>query len=189
MTAPETLTTTQGRQIAYHKTEGDGPCVVFLGGFKSDMAGTKAVWLEDWCRDRGRAEDMVQEALLKVYRSLGQWRGESTLSTWLVAVATNAFRSHLRRRGGEPAVPEPADRASEPEDESGEPLRERVRRAVTALPARYRDAIVLYYFHGLDVRAAAASLGCPEGTLKARLARGRRLLEPLLRAAAAMEDS
>ena len=55
MTAPETLTTTQGRQIAYHKTEGDGPCVVFLGGFKSDMAGTKAVWLEDWCRDRGRA--------------------------------------------------------------------------------------------------------------------------------------
>ena len=142
-----------------------------------------------FCRDRGRAEDMVQEALLKVYRSLGQWRGESTLSTWLVAVATNAFRSHLRRRGGEPAVPEPADRASEPEDESGEPLRERVRRAVTALPARYRDAIVLYYFHGLDVRAAAASLGCPEGTLKARLARGRRLLEPLLRAAAAMEDS
>lgn len=55
MTAPETLTTTQGRQIAYHKTEGDGPCVVFLGGFKSDMAGTKAVWLENWCRDRGRA--------------------------------------------------------------------------------------------------------------------------------------
>ncbi|AKO96224.1 MULTISPECIES: alpha/beta fold hydrolase [Marinovum] len=55
MTAPETLTTTQGRQIAYHKTGGDGPCVVFLGGFKSDMAGTKAVWLEDWCRDRGRA--------------------------------------------------------------------------------------------------------------------------------------
>lgn len=55
MTAPETLTTPQGRQIAYHKTKGDGPRVVFLGGFKSDMAGTKAVWLEDWCRDRGRA--------------------------------------------------------------------------------------------------------------------------------------
>ncbi|WP_323766270.1 alpha/beta hydrolase [Marinovum sp.] len=54
MTAPQTLTTAQGRQIAYHKTEGEGPTVVFLGGFKSDMAGTKAVWLEDWCRSRGR---------------------------------------------------------------------------------------------------------------------------------------
>lgn len=55
MTAPQTLTTAKDRQIAYHKTEGAGPTVVFLGGFKSDMAGTKAVWLEEWCRERGRA--------------------------------------------------------------------------------------------------------------------------------------
>lgn len=49
------LTTTEGRKIAYHKTEGQGPCVVFLGGFKSDMNGTKAVFLEDWAKARGRA--------------------------------------------------------------------------------------------------------------------------------------
>ncbi len=49
------LTTPEGRQIAYHKTEGKGPCVVFLGGLKSDMEGTKAVHLEAWCRDQGRA--------------------------------------------------------------------------------------------------------------------------------------
>ncbi|WP_417523526.1 alpha/beta hydrolase [Marinovum sp.] len=55
MTAPQTLTTAQNRQIAFYKTEGAGSTVVFLGGFKSDMAGTKAVWLEDWCRARGRA--------------------------------------------------------------------------------------------------------------------------------------
>ncbi len=55
MTAPQSLTTAQNRQIAHHKTAGQGPTVVFLGGFKSDMAGTKAVWLEDWCRARGRA--------------------------------------------------------------------------------------------------------------------------------------
>lgn len=57
MTAPDAatiLTTAQNRQIAYHKTEGTGPTVIFLGGFKSDMAGTKAVWLENWCRTRGR---------------------------------------------------------------------------------------------------------------------------------------
>ncbi len=51
----ETFTTPQGRRIAYHLTAGDGPAVVFLGGFKSDMQGTKAVYLEDWARARGRA--------------------------------------------------------------------------------------------------------------------------------------
>ena len=47
--------TPQGREIAYHQTSGGGPTVVFLGGFKSDMAGTKAVFLEDWARDSRRA--------------------------------------------------------------------------------------------------------------------------------------
>ncbi len=51
----ETFTTPQGRRIAYHLTAGDGPAVVFLGGFKSDMQGTKAVYLEDWARAQGRA--------------------------------------------------------------------------------------------------------------------------------------
>jgi len=47
--------TPQGRKIAYHLTDGTGPAVVFLGGFKSDMGGTKAVHLEKWARDSGRA--------------------------------------------------------------------------------------------------------------------------------------
>jgi pimeloyl-ACP methyl ester carboxylesterase len=47
--------TPQGRKIAYHLTDGTGPAVVFLGGFKSDMGGTKAVYLEEWARDSGRA--------------------------------------------------------------------------------------------------------------------------------------
>lgn len=49
------LETAQGRRIAYHKTEGQGPRVVFLGGLKSDMEGTKAVHLEAWCQAQGRA--------------------------------------------------------------------------------------------------------------------------------------
>jgi len=49
------LHTPQGRTIAYHLIRGSGPTVVFLGGFMSDMAGTKAVFLEDWCRAQGRA--------------------------------------------------------------------------------------------------------------------------------------
>jgi pimeloyl-ACP methyl ester carboxylesterase len=49
------LSTKQGRKLAYHRTEGRGPWIVFLGGLKSDMEGTKAVFLEEWARDQGRA--------------------------------------------------------------------------------------------------------------------------------------
>ncbi len=55
MTAPDYLTTAQGRRIAYHQLPGDGPGIVFLGGFKSDMEGTKAVHLEAWARRNNRA--------------------------------------------------------------------------------------------------------------------------------------
>lgn len=51
----QTFSRPQGREIAYHLTDGQGPTVVFLGGFKSDMAGTKAVFLEDWAKKEGRA--------------------------------------------------------------------------------------------------------------------------------------
>src|SRR5438046_9967195 len=50
-----------------------------------------------FCRDRGRAEEMAQEAFLKAYRSLDRWRRESTFSTWLFALATNLYCSELRR--------------------------------------------------------------------------------------------
>ena len=49
------LTTPQGRRIAYHFVAGQGPCVVFLGGFKSDMTGTKAVYLQEWAEAQCRA--------------------------------------------------------------------------------------------------------------------------------------
>jgi pimeloyl-ACP methyl ester carboxylesterase len=55
MSAPDHLTTPQGRQIAHHRLSGSGPGVVFLGGFRSDMGGTKALALQDWASARGRA--------------------------------------------------------------------------------------------------------------------------------------
>ena len=55
MHAPEYLETSAGRRLAYHRSEGAGPWVVFLGGLKSDMMGTKAVHLEAWCKAHGRA--------------------------------------------------------------------------------------------------------------------------------------
>ncbi len=52
---PEILTSPEGRRLAHELIPGAGPAVVFLGGFRSDMTGTKAVWLRDWARARGRA--------------------------------------------------------------------------------------------------------------------------------------
>ena len=51
----QNLDTATGRRLAYHKSEGQEPGIVFLGGFMSDMSGTKAVWLENWARAQGRA--------------------------------------------------------------------------------------------------------------------------------------
>ncbi|MCC5970655.1 MAG: alpha/beta fold hydrolase [Pararhodobacter sp.] len=55
MTAPQHLTSPQGRTLAFHRHAGKGPGVVFLGGFKSDMNGTKALFLHDWAAQQGRA--------------------------------------------------------------------------------------------------------------------------------------
>jgi len=130
-----------------------------------------------FCRDRGRAEDMAQEAFLRAYRSLASWRRDAAFSTWLFALATNLFRSEIRRL---PPLTAPLDegvalldrRVAEPQMD--EERRDRVvRNAVLALPARYRDVLTLFYFHGMDIARSAASLGLPQGTVKARLSRGR----------------
>jgi len=134
-----------------------------------------------FCRDRQRAEDLAQEAFVKAFRSLRTFRGESAFSTWLTAVALNVYRSRLRADGPpllslDPGRVLPASPSAHRQVEDGE-RREQVRRAVLTLPARYREAIVLYYFEEQDLREAARVLGVPEGTLKARLHRGRELLK------------
>ncbi|MGH9562710.1 MAG: RNA polymerase sigma factor, partial [Terracidiphilus sp.] len=133
-----------------------------------------------YCRDRSRAEEMAQEAFVRAWRGLAQWRRESSFSTWLFALAANVYRSELKRV---PTVDVPLDEIAEPAraatqyDAAVEQRRnEDLRRAVLALPLRYREPVVLYYFHEMDVGAAARTMRLPEGTVKARLARGRELL-------------
>ena len=133
-----------------------------------------------YCRDRSRAEEMAQEAFVRAWRGLAQWRRESSFSTWLFALAANVYRSELKRF---PTVVVPLEEIAEPAGAAHqyeaivEQRRcEALRRAVLALPMRYREPVVLYYFHEMDVSAAAHTMGLPEGTVKARLARGRALL-------------
>ena len=137
-----------------------------------------------YCRDRARAEDMAQEAFLRAYRSLASWRKEAAFSTWLFALATNLYRSEIRRL---PPLTSPFEEGVAALDRRAtapiidEERRDRViRNAVLALPAKYRDALTLFYFHGMDIARSAASLGVPEGTVKARLSRGRDILRSKL---------
>lgn len=133
-----------------------------------------------YCRDRGRAEELAQEAFLRAWRGLAQWRRESSFSTWLFALAANVFRSELKRF---PAVnlpleaaPEPSGPASQHHMLAEKSSQDVVRRAVLALPLRYREPVILFYFHEMDLAAAAQTMRLPEGTLKARLSRARALL-------------
>ncbi len=137
-----------------------------------------------FCRDRGRAEELAQEAFLRAFRGLGKWRKESVFSTWLFALAANLCRSEIKRIPprtvsigdvAEPRDSRPSDGGFEEED------RDRaIRHAVFALPPKYRDALILFYFHDMDVSAAAQSLKVPVGTIKARLSRGREFLRSKL---------
>lgn len=77
---PETLPRPDGESIAYHRLTGDGPGVVFCGGFMSDMTGTKAVALEDHCRARGQA--FVRFDYLGHGESTGDFAAKGNISRW-----------------------------------------------------------------------------------------------------------
>jgi len=133
-----------------------------------------------YCRDRSRAEELAQEAFLRIWRGLPTWRRESSFSTWIFSIAANVYRNELKRI---PTVEIPLNEAPEPASPfrldrhlEGAARDEAIRRAVLALPEKYREPTILYYFHEMDLAQAAATMGLPEGTMKARLSRARQLL-------------
>ena len=134
-----------------------------------------------YCRDRGMAEELTQEAFLRVFRKLHLFREEATFSTWMFSVATRLYISHMRRY--RPPVKSLDDLQVNPWGEDGQETTENrdreemVRRAVSGLPGKFRDAIIFYYFLENDLEGAAAALEIAPGTLKSRLHRARKLLE------------
>ncbi len=146
------------------------------------------------CGNRSEAEDMAQEAFLRVYRGLAGFRGESAFTTWMTRVALNTFHRHLRRlprtlplederlaeAAGEDGPGGPAPRASGSEDPEAKLLAgeesHRVRRLVGELPQPFRDAVTLFYLEDRSVEEASSVLGVSTGTLKSRLFRAREML-------------
>ncbi len=130
---------------------------------------------------RAAAEDAVQEALTRAWER--SWKAEEidSLAAWVTAVSMNLARSSRRRRRAERRAV--ARIAGSIQTGAGAETTDRVdlRMALDRLSRRQREAIVLRYYLGLDVREVAKVMGSPEGTVKSLLARARAALATALR--------
>jgi RNA polymerase sigma-70 factor (ECF subfamily) len=139
--------------------------------------------------DRDRAEDLVQEAFLRVFRHLGRYDPARKFSTWIYTIASNLAKNELRNRGRNPIVlyqalrtrdeeePRPlqfADARTRPDDLfAGRHLRELVDATVATLAPHHRQVFVLRELEGRSYEEIAAIVGVNLGTVKSRLNRAR----------------
>ena len=133
------------------------------------------------------AQDLAQETFLAAYRSLGEWRGDGALGTWLCGIAFRLYRSAARMEARH--LSEPLEDQESLPTPDGDPLRclewrelqERLEAALMELPPSYRDAFVLVKVEGLSYREASGWLGVPIGTVQSRLWRAVSRLQVLLK--------
>ena len=118
----------------------------------------------------GEADDLVQDTYLRAMRSLGGFRGDAAVLTWLLAIARNACADAVRarvrqRRLQDRLVVEPVDVQAE--------VPESITATLLELEPDRREAFVLTQLYGLSYAEAAEVLGCPVGTVRSRVARAR----------------
>jgi RNA polymerase sigma-70 factor (ECF subfamily) len=141
--------------------------------------------------DPAQAEDLVQDTMLKAYRSWRQYRPGTNAKGWLLTILRNTFINAYRRRKLEPVAmdleaiePHALYRAVESADPEGSffgrLVDEKVLEAVDALPSDFREVLVLSDIEGMPYAEIAAALELPVGTVKSRLFRARRLLQAQL---------
>lgn len=131
------------------------------------------------------ADDAAQEAMIRIVRNLDRFDGRSSFGTWAYRIATNAAIDELRKRGRRPALhvvtddddpaPEPADTMAHREVEAVTD-RMAIDAALASLPDEFRLPVVMRDVGDLDYAEIAVELGVPIGTVKSRIARGRKLL-------------
>lgn len=134
---------------------------------------------------RARAEDLVQEAFLRAWQALPQWRGEAAFGTWLHRLAVNTALMDLRARRVRPALDGDDDEALDalPSADSashGPAMALDLERAVATLPPRARAVLVLHDIEGWTHGEIAAALEMAVGSSKAQLHRARGLLRARL---------
>ena len=135
--------------------------------------------------NRAEAEDVAQEALLRLWRVAPEWRqGEAKVTTWLYRVVANLCTDRLRRSGrgvALDAVPEPEDEARGPLDKmQAEARAEALQTALDGLPDRQRQAVVLRHIEGLANPEIAEIMEISVGAVESLTARGKRALSAAL---------
>jgi len=139
---------------------------------------------------RQDAEDITQEAFVRVFRNLHRWDPTREFRPWLLAIAGNRCRTLLATRQ---RLPTCVDLAEQWPDRSGDEqdarnLAEEVRQALAGLRDEYRQAFLLFHEQHLSYAEISAALDCPLGTVKTWVHRARRELGDVLRSRGAVEE-
>lgn len=142
------------------------------------------------CKDREDAAEAAQEAFLAAWQGLRNFRGDSSFSTWLYRLASNACVDLLRREGKRRTAVSlddedlnldiPASIPSPQEEAERRELREQIEEGLRALPPEYRAALVLREIQQLRYDEISEALGVDIGTVKSRISRGRKKLRSFL---------
>lgn len=152
--------------------------------------------VQRYVRSPAEAEDIAQEAFIKAYRALPQFRGDSAFYTWLYRIAINTAKNAIAARNRSPIDfeidfnnPEESaavqDRLKDPDTPEGLALTDEIRgivnRAIESLPDELRTAIVLRELEGLSYEEIATAMECPVGTVRSRIFRAREAIDKRLR--------
>ncbi len=142
-------------------------------------------------RARDDADDLVSDTMLRAFQRWEQYRLGTNIRAWLFTILYHAFVSRKRRIDAREVQPLEDEEGREIFEAVGDAdpettffdsfLDEDIVAAIQRLPDEYRDAVVMSDLHGLKYAEIAKILGVPEGTIKSRLFRGRRLLQVQLR--------
>ncbi|MGI4855935.1 MAG: RNA polymerase sigma factor RpoE [Janthinobacterium lividum] len=147
-------------------------------------------------RDPAEVEDVAQEAFIKAYRAIPQFRGESAFYTWLYRIAVNSAKNYLASQGRRAPTSTEADAEEAETFGDGDLLRDintpesvlmskqiaqTVNAAMAALPEELRTAISLREIEGLSYEEIAEMMNCPIGTVRSRIFRAREAIATKLR--------
>ena len=143
-----------------------------------------------YLNNAAEVEDVTQEAFIKAYRALPNFRGDSAFYTWLYRIAANAAKNHLVALGRRPTsdmalddlevfdVPgRLKDHESPDEVIMGQQLEMLISRTIEELPVELRTALTLREFEGLSYEEIADVLECPIGTVRSRIFRAREAID------------
>ena len=142
------------------------------------------------CGNREDAQDCVQDAMLRIYRALDRFKGQSSFSTWVYRITMNTCLDELRRRKVRASTSldtllesgwSPTDEADTPEHHAIDAERRKaLSGAIQSLPEDMRSAIVLREMQGLSYEEISDVLSVNVGTIKSRISRGREKLRQLI---------